>query len=306
MPDPTPTTTPETPPAETEFDSLDMGEGEATPEPPPEKPRDETGKFVAGPPADMPDPTKTRPEEKPEPERTIPLASHLEERNRLRAELAHRDEQIGLLTKRVEAVEHPPEKPQPEPDFTEDPKGYIDAQTAKVSKALDEIKAETRKVGEAAGESKAQAQQTQFMHELASTESAFVKDHADYYDAMSHIRVVRAEQLLLADPKLTQEQVIAQLQKEELLSAAQLLRMGRNPHEFAYHYAKTIGYRPKATGNGADTPIPPAPTETKGDPGTTLGTSGKAPEEPDEDALSGDDTADIIQQALAERFKRPG
>ena len=84
-----------------------------------------------------------------------------------------------------------------------------------------------------------------------------------------------------------------QIRQEELGLANQLMRQGRNPHEYAYKLAAARGYQRKA----APPPIPEVPKPTQLAPDQTLGTSGgsDAPEaeQPDE-----------FTRAFTEVFKR--
>lgn len=256
----------------------------------------------------------------------IPLAAHLAERRRWEARIAeleqraHRTAQLEaeLQELKQKLTQQPP---QPEPDYLEDPKGYVDH---KVAKAIEELKKEAGEAKQTSQQAAEQAQLTQFLTQLQSAEAAFANEHPDYQDALTHIRTVRLQQYRLMYPQATDEQLIQHLQREELVTAAQLMRMGRNPAEFAYHYAKTIGYTPRA-GGAANARDGGGGTVTGGSPPGTNGAaaggsappashsqvppdfslsraSGQAP--PDDGAPLGEDadTDAILTEAFRERF----
>lgn len=135
-----------------------------------------------------------------------------------------------------------------DPDFLEDPKGYVDANTRRVTEAL-------KKLDDAQTESRTERQQqeqvTALMGAVQAHEVQFAAKTADYNDALAHVRTVRGNQLRLLAPQATDAQIMQQIGREELGAAHQVISSGGNPAEFAYNYAKTMGYVPKAAANGA-------------------------------------------------------
>lgn len=241
-------------------------------------------------------------------DKLVPLAALHESREKIRAltsqieelrkqpQLSEEDRQLlADLKAQREAAKQPKD-----PDFLEDPKGYIDAQAKKTQAALKELKEGEAKRNEA------EQQQQQAQQVIAATlakESEFSKTTADYPDALNHLRNVRGQQLRMLFPQATDEQIRAQIGREELSAAAQILQAGGNPAEFAYKYAQTYGYAPKAKPavNGiaaaAAAAVGAAPDK---DAVRTLGGGGGA--EP-----TGDENADPIPEfsaALKERFTR--
>lgn len=180
------------------------------------------------------------------------------------------------------------------PDFLEDPKGYVDATAKKTNEAL-------QKLNEFTESQKQQQQQQQQLNQIligvGQHEQAFLKTTPDYHAAIDHIRSVRGSQLKMLYPGATAEQIAQQITTEEVAAAAQVLRAGGNPAEFAYNYAKTMGYAPKAPN--------PAPTQALNnaapdkDAVRTLGNGGGAdkPDEPEDDELNS-----ALKSALADRF----
>jgi hypothetical protein len=142
---------------------------------------------------------------------------------------------------------------------------------------------------------------TQLVSNVSAKEQEFLKTTPDYYDAVTHIRTVRASQLQMLYPQATPEQITRQITIEEVGAARQLLQQGGDPAQFAYNYAKTMGYVPKAqaaaAGNGAA-----AATKTDKDAVRSMGGGGGA-----DSTDSGEDDGRNIPEfasALAERFGR--
>jgi hypothetical protein len=251
---------------------------EAAPALPVERPRDpDTGQFL---------PTK----EKDEP-RVIPLAAHLEERAKLRSELRE-------LQERLQKLEQPAKAPEPKPDFMDDPKAYIDSTVGETREELTKLKEQAEQLTQ-------EQQLARFTQDLAAREQVFVKDTPDYFDALAHVRMARAEQIMEVYPEATPEQITETIRREELQFAAATLRQGKNPSESVYRMAqKTYGYRPKAQAPANAPQIPNKPAVAKapvGDPSLTLGSSGGAPAD-DEAGITPDDLYGELNEAIASRF----
>ena len=76
----------------------------------------------------------------------------------------------------------------------------------------------------------------------AAGEESFVKDKPDYWEALEYARGKRADQLRMAFPDADNAQLAEHIRSEEFATAAQILQQGRNPAEFAYNYAASLGY----------------------------------------------------------------
>lgn len=236
--------------------------------------------------------------EAPKAERTVPLTVLLEERR-------ERDSRIKELHERLAKLETPAKPAEPDPDYLDDPKGYTDAQIAKTKKELAELKAEgTREIREAREE----VGQVRLANAIASAEEQIRGAHPDYMDAIVHVRNARFQQLSMANPEATQEQVIQHIRTEELQLAAHNLSKGKNPYEYVYQFAKTIGYAPAPppAPNGADVvtaavkaAAPPLKTLS---PETTIGKSAGTAPVADADGAEGE--VDVLEEAIAERFGR--
>jgi len=236
-----------------------------------------------------------KPEAKPEPQEKqhVPLAAHLEERRKWREENERVQAEVAKLRADMEALRNPPKAPDPEPDFVQDPKGYVDHRVTEAIAKLEETGKQVETIGKTAEQAQAEVQFNRFMTDLTVTEQNFVASTPDYYDALNHIRNARAMELKILVPDITDDQVENQIRQEEIGLASQLMKQGRNPHEYAYRLAAARGYQKKA----APPPIPDVPKPTQLAPDQTLGTSGGS-EAPDTDA------PDEFARAFASVFKR--
>jgi hypothetical protein len=273
-----------------------LPEAQINVEPPADKDpqvRDETGKFASDKPKEE---TKVEaPKEQPKPEvkaepRTIPLAAHLEERKALKSEM-------DQLRAEIAALKNPPKAPAPIPEFQDDPKAYVDHKAQSVVERLEATSKQVEEAQKTAQMSAQQAERVQFQNYLQQTEAQFVAQTPDYYDALGHIRQIRAKQLQVFDPNITQEQIRDVIIREEMGLAEQIARQGRNPSQTAYEIAKAYGYTPKAAQQAAAAiaELPKVAGPKQLPPDQTLGT-GSAPV---------DDTTgepDAFEQAFGEMF----
>jgi hypothetical protein len=183
-----------------------------------------------------------------------------------------------------------------DPDFLEDPKGYVDAKLAKAQDALKKLDESDKQRQQ---RDQAQQELNQLLSTVSTKEQEFLKSTPDYHDAVTHIRQVRGAQLQLAYPNATPEQIVRQIATEEVNAARDILQRGGDPVDFAYKYARTLGYVPKAPAGAATagTPATPAPKVDK-DAVRSMGGGGAA-STAEED--SGDEMPEFTS-ALAERF----
>jgi len=208
-----------------------------------------------------------------EPERSVPLAAHLEERRQYKAEIEAERASRAALEARLAKLESPPAAPVPQPEFIEDPKGYVDHRVQAALDQLNSVKQEVDKTGKSAEQIATETRYNRFMSDLQTTEMQFKAATPDYLDALNHLRTVRATEIQLTYPNATQEQIIEGLRREELGLAHQLMQAGRNPHEVAYQLAKARGYTPK----GAAPAVPNVAGKTQLPPDQTLGSGAGSP-----------------------------
>ncbi len=207
-------------------------------------------------PADVIDKDAGKPDED---EHHVPVAVLTEERNKLMARIGAQDQTIGQLNIKLEklntlqadiaamrkAQELPPEK---EIDYLEDPKGYVDQQAASTVDKLrgieETVKQTTDELGQTHQHMDQQRQVQALQAVAASQEEEFAKTTPDYWPALEHLRTIRASQLQMAFPDATAVAIQNHIRSEEFATAAQIIQQGRNPAEYAYNFAKTLGYTP--------------------------------------------------------------
>lgn len=222
-----------------------------------------------------------------DPRHYVPVGVHVELKN----EVKQLKEQLAALTNQP--------KPKPAaPDFTADPKGYVDHT---VNAALEQLEATTKPVKEVAERADATASQAQFMQSLAVAEQTFVAQAPDYFEALAHIRTLREAELTTLHPDVPIQQVRQFMAQEELQLAANLMRAGRNPSEVAYTLAKARGYTPKQAKAAAEVAqlVPNVPEPKKLPPDQTLGTGAGSPGAGDEQ-----DEVDPFDAAMSAVFGR--
>lgn len=245
--------------------------------------------------AEAPAPAAAVPAPAKEPDRVVPLAALLEERRQSEA-------RIRALEDKLAKPEPAKAVPTPEIDYTQDPRGYVDA---RVDKALHELEALKKQGAERIEQTHAQVADLQLVSAINAAEAAIAGDTPDYQDALTHVRQVRLQQLQLINPQATAEQLYAHLGQEERQMAAAELGQGRNPFKLLYEVAKTFGYQvpaakiaPVATATAAANGSTPVLS-----PDLTLGkTGGAAPDTARVD--DGDGEEDILTAAFSERFGR--
>lgn len=282
--------------ADSFFDGLDDAEEVATPDAPeapaPDKPEEaapeaakpeEKAPEAKAPEAAKPDdkPAEPAPEkpaapeakapEIPDPKKWVPVGSHIE----LRRQLQATQEELQRLKNPPKPAEPPAPKPEA-PDFVQDPKGYVDH---RVQAALEKLDEAVKPVAQTAEQAAAQTAHVQLLTTINTAEQSFVARQPDYYNALQHLRSIRANELQMLHPEATQEQIGEAMRNEELALAANLLRSGRNPSEIAYTLAKQRGYAP---------PKPPEPAKPEPKPAALEEVAKLVPKVPETPKLSPD------------------
>lgn len=127
------------------------------------------------------------------------------------------------------------------PSLDQDPVGFVGHLEQRIDQkiqALEHQQAQTL----------AERQQQQQLAQLTTVAQAHVQGFAaqnpDYFDALQHVRGMRAAQYRAMG--LSEEQVIAQIGHDELAFANTALQNRRNIAESLYEFAKASGYAPKA------------------------------------------------------------
>ena len=223
------------------------------------------------------------------------------ERRAFRAEVEEANRRAEEALARLKALEANAPKPEDPkaPDYLEDPKGYVDAQTEAARKAAKEAADTAQRTAQ---ELQAREQVAAFQNALSTDEQAFAKEAPDYGQALDHIRTVREAQLKLMFPDATKEQINLQIGREEISMAAKLLQDGKSPSRVAYEYAKTLGYKPQQSTVQGTPRIDPVQGARRLPPSQSLGSSGSdtGGAEMDDD----DDPLNVLDQARTERFGR--
>lgn len=183
---------------------------------------------------------------------------------------------MAELTAKIDSLAKPApakEEAPAEPDFLADPKGYVDDAKAKLKQLTDQIEADKAKQTETQKQQQA-AQET--WNKVIASEQEFAAATPDYYDAINHVRGIRAEQIKVEireteEREPTAEEIGRILSIQEAQGAAALIAKGKNPSKFYYEYAKTFGYKPKAP-----TPAPALGAKPDKDAVRTMGSGGGA------------------------------
>lgn len=215
------------------------------------------------------------------------------ENKTLRSELAQLRSQVEAMAKQkpAEAAPEPPE-----PDFLADPKGYVDQ---KVQGALAKLDKAEKASQETAEQVKQREANEAVLTATQAAETQFYSQTPDYPEALQHIRGVRTQQLQALFPDATTEQINNHIAFEERETARMLISQKRNPAEFAYNFAKTLGYQKAAPPAAAK----PAAAPIDKDAVRTLGSGGGSGAQT-EDAGNSMPEFLAAQQEVAARFKR--
>lgn len=250
----------------------------------------------------------------PPPKRDVPLATFLEEKNKFTKALDEQRARADKLEQELAALKNPPKAA---PKHADDPEGYIAhatrAAAADVLKKLDETANDIKEVKTANATQTEQRQQQEahnrFLEEVGALEEEFVTTTPDYAEALMHVRKIAFDQIKEFHPDATDQQIMAEIGKQELQLASNALKNGRNPHEVAYRMAVINGYKkaeqppvvpPKA---GIKKVVPKIPKEEALDPDVTLGKSAGGDEGGDEDDDAKDpNTYDAFDDAIKEMF----
>lgn len=226
-------------------------------------------------------------------------ASLAEERQKNAAEYAKVQTRLELLAQaaqeHVTATAPRAPDPEPAPDFSTDPAGFIQHQFKSVHHELarnrEEINTLRDTTQHVQQQTQQQAQNAALQQWGAAQEAEFARNQPDYQQAVTHLRNARERILQAAginDPVDMQNR----LQAEVMQTAAMAYQQGRSFGDVLYKLAGAHGYSPGATAAPAATeaqaaavPITtPKPAATAAerlirgqDMATTLGATGGAP-----------------------------
>jgi DNA repair exonuclease SbcCD ATPase subunit len=219
------------------------------------------------------------------------LAALTEERNKLNARIQGLESQLNqmsdenskfkALEEQIRSLRESKQQPAaPPPDYLDDPKAYVDHQAKSVVDELRSVKDQVSEVVQAGETTKEQLQQQTQIQQLQSmagaAEENFAKTTPDYWEALEHMRTVRVQQLKLMFPDATDAQVQQHIRGEEFQAAATCLQRNVNPAEYAYSYAKSVGYQPAAKEDAEKATAEAEDLAARKDLAESLGSGGSA------------------------------
>lgn len=179
----------------------------------------------------------------------VPLASLLEEREKWDRKVRDMEQRLSrydTIDQKLEEFQKLREEAEkePEPDFDMDPTGSLKYQLERLAEENRQLKEQFSGVQT---QTQQQAAVQQIGQAITASEGKFAAEHADYYDALEHVRnVERAKLKPIAEARgVTDEQLEQQIFANELQAAAQLLQLGQDPASYAYQMAQSYGYKPK-------------------------------------------------------------
>lgn len=181
----------------------------------------------------------------------------------LQESLIERDAREKVLAERLDKLNErwaKAEAPAP-PDPAENPADYI---VSKVDERFNAFRAEIeRKEREQMEAAYVARQREQFVGGIANAEAQFASQNPDYYNAVAHLRMVRAQEL--AGFGVPEEQIPQIVAQEAVQFAAWTAQNGMNPAEAAYRSALQRGYVQQAPEGQEPAPVqaPPSPGVAK-------------------------------------------
>lgn len=165
----------------------------------------------------------------------------MKEERAKRQELEQRMEKLESLKEQIESLKAAKDQPK-DPEFMEDPKGYVDQRQARLEAEIKALKASAE---DGSKQAQQQLAQVQFFQSIQADESSFIREHPDYYDALNHVREARTEEL--ESLGLEEDEIKSAINQEELNMAAVALQRGKSAAEIAYNRAKKLGFKAKET-----------------------------------------------------------
>lgn len=203
---------------------------------------DDAGGDVSGDADGGGDPKPDEPKEDKQSGQTVPLAVLLDERKTFQERLEAQDRKLERFARLDEKLTQALEKkkePEPDPDYLDDPKGYIDHKLQKATQAVSET---SQNVTEIRQQQEHAAQIQQLNTRLSTYDQEFVQSgHEDYYDALSHIRDINVQNGL--DMGMNEQDAKIQAAQAMFAIQAQVMHNGKNPAEFMYNMANRWGYK---------------------------------------------------------------
>jgi hypothetical protein len=163
----------------------------------------------------------------------------VDEKNQLADRVSALEKLNGEIEKLRESLTKQPE-PEPEVDFLDDPRGYVDQNRRALEARIAELESRDE---EGSQTTQQELQALKFQMTVSEDERQFTTEHPDYLKALDYNRQVRREELeLMGVSGKDADQVIGQ---EELFLAGRNLQGGKSAAEAAYNLALKRGYKPQ-------------------------------------------------------------
>lgn len=158
-----------------------------------------------------------------------------------RMERKQYQEQVRLVNERFQKLMEAQTPPPPQiPEYEEDPLGSTYGKVNQLAEHVNELR-------QAELSRQEQAAFTSYVESVRADEEAFAAKTPDYKDAITFAQTSRVKQLEAMGYEPKDALIILAQEAMQLSQRAQ--QMGRSPAEFAYNYAKSVGYSPKPPSN---------------------------------------------------------
>jgi hypothetical protein len=183
---------------------------------------------------------------------TVPLAVHIRERERFKAERLAFQQQQQIVNERLAQLfaAQQQAKQEPEPDPDTDPLGYQIHLQKQTAEQLRKMQEETLQERQQRAAMEQQQRAVQYVAEKVNQdEKAFLERAPDYKEAIAHARNVKfAEYTALG---MTEEQASQRLQQDAWALSIFAAENGLNAAEYAYQVSQALGYKPGARGTNS-------------------------------------------------------
>jgi hypothetical protein len=249
--------------AETKFFSSRGADVDPSLQAAPVEPPKPVDAVTTPPPAAAPPPPAATAAEPPAPApQHVPLAAlHEERKARQKAEQERQQlqQQLQQFQEQLQKAQQPP--PPPPPDPNQDPIGAVLHQNQLLQQELNQLKGWRTEQDQFTQQIVAR---NQFNQAITNSEQAFAQKQPDYWQAAKYATAQYDKLLsaLIPDPAQRQQRVI----QEAMGAAYTVMQEGKDPAEFFYSFAKSMGYAPSTgvtpSAGGGSVPATPAIAQT--------------------------------------------
>lgn len=219
---------------------------------------------------------------------------------------------LAAMQEQLKALANPakPAEVEVEPDFLSNPREYVDKNLAKAKQEAAKAQEAVKKLedGETARteQAKKQAEMQEQWNEVLTKEQEFTAETPDYNDALQYVRNLRvqafsAEYEAINDRPPTNAEISKALTTQEIQGALTLQQKGKNPAQWYYAYAKSLGYKtPQPQSEVADTAqlaqpaAKPAPVKPDKEAVKSMGSGGSSGATVDPEDANRDPMASLL------------